>query len=100
MDLGVRAFSGCSKQHKLLVRNYELLLLERFIMQKEDIVVTEHARKKMTSEGISHEQIREALQRGSKFQQTDGLLCTYIFFSVAYKKIGEKYIIKTVFLNG
>ena len=65
----------------------------------EDILVTKHAQEKMRSEGISVKQVIEALERGSKFQQTEGLLAAYTYFSVAYKRIGEKYIIKTVFLK-
>jgi len=53
----------------------------------------------MIVEGISVEQICDALERGSKFQQTEGYLSVYTFFSVAYKKLGDKYKIKTVFLN-
>ena len=65
----------------------------------EDLLITKHAQNKMNVEGIGINQIIEALERGSKFSQTDGLLVVYNYFSVAYKQIGQKYIIKTVFLN-
>ena len=53
----------------------------------------------MNVEGISANQIIEAIERGSKFQQTDGILSVYSYFSVAYKQLGAKYLIKTVFVN-
>ena len=65
----------------------------------DDLWITTHAQEKMQAEGVSAKQIIEALERGSKFQQTDGLLTKYSYFSVAYKKIGTKYLIKTVFIN-
>ncbi|PIN79569.1 hypothetical protein COV16_03475 [Candidatus Woesearchaeota archaeon CG10_big_fil_rev_8_21_14_0_10_34_8] len=65
----------------------------------KDLWITKHAQEKMQIEGISAKQICEAIERGSKFQQTNGLLVKYSYFSVAYKIIGEKYLIKTVFLN-
>ncbi len=69
------------------------------MIKKEDVLLTMHAQKKMIIEGISVEQIVEALERGSKFQQTEGILAVYSYFSVAYKKVDTKYLIKTVFLN-
>lgn len=53
----------------------------------------------MVIEGITPEQICEAIARGSRFVQTQGYLSAYTYFSVAWKKVGEKYKIKTVFLN-
>lgn len=70
------------------------------MITEEDLIVTKHAQEKMHIEGISIQQIIEALERGSKYQQTDGLLAVYSYYSVAYKKISSKYVIKTVFING
>ena len=51
----------------------------------------------MSELGISKEQIKEAIKRGSKFRQTEGLLAKYSYFAVAYRKIGDDiYKIKTV----
>jgi len=59
--------------------------------------ITKHARFKMSELGISKEQIKVAIKRGSKYNQTDGLLAVYTYFAVAYKKIGDDtYKIKTV----
>lgn len=67
---------------------------------EEDLIVTKHAQEKMHVEGITVAQIIEALERGSKYQQTDGFLAVYSYYSVAYKKLGTKYLIKTAFING
>lgn len=69
------------------------------MIEEKDLWITQHAAEKMTIEGISAQQICIALERGSKFQQTEGYLCVYSYFSIAYKKVGEKYKIKTVFIN-
>ena len=66
----------------------------------DDLVITKHAQEKMHVEGISVQQVLDALDRGSKYQQTDGVLTRYSFYSVAYKKMGSTYLIKTVFVNG
>ena len=65
----------------------------------EELWITKHASDKMVIEGITPEQVCEAIERGSKFTQTEGYLSVYGYFSVAWKKAGEKYKIKTVFLN-
>lgn len=60
------------------------------------LVITEHAKQRMDMYGITEEQIKTAITRGSKFKQTDGLLAIHTYIRVAYKIIGDKYIIKTV----
>lgn len=63
------------------------------------IILTKHAKEKMVMLGISKEQIKIAIERGSKVNQTDGFLASYGYLKVAYKKIGENYYkIKTVFI--
>ncbi len=64
-----------------------------------DLWITQHAADKMVIEGITKEQICVALERGAKFKQTEGYICKYSYFSVAYKIVGNKYRIKTVFVN-
>ncbi|MBS3120916.1 DUF4258 domain-containing protein [Candidatus Woesearchaeota archaeon] len=70
------------------------------MLTENDLIITKHAQEKMHIEGISVSQIIEALERGSKYRQTDGLLAVHSYYSVAYKIIGAKYLIKTVFTNG
>ena len=53
----------------------------------------------MQERGITKKQVEQALRKGSKFKQTDGILVKYSYFSVAYKVKGNKYIIKTVYID-
>ncbi len=53
----------------------------------------------MVVEGITARQVCIALERGSRFEQTDGYLSMYTYFSIAWKKVGDKYKIKTVYIN-
>ena len=69
------------------------------MVKATDLWITKHAADKMVIEGITTNQICLALERGSKFKQTDGYLCVYSYFSVAYKIVGDKYKIKTVFTD-
>ncbi len=61
--------------------------------------ITKHAKEKMVLHGISKEEIMKAITQGAKFQQTDGLLAKYGYIRVAYKKRGNTYRIKTVFVE-
>jgi len=68
-------------------------------VQPDDLWITKHAAEKMVIEGITMAQVCMAIERGSRFRQTEGYLCVYSYFSVAYKIVGNKYKIKTVFTN-
>ncbi|HLD05220.1 MAG TPA: DUF4258 domain-containing protein [Candidatus Nanoarchaeia archaeon] len=63
------------------------------------VEISRHAKEKMDLEGIDEEQVKLALKRGSISRQTDGYLASYTYFTVAYKKRGEVYRVKTVFTN-
>ena len=63
------------------------------------IQISKHAKEKMDIEGIDEEQLRRAIKMGSKSRQTDGYLATYTYIKVAYKKRGDVYRIKTVFVD-
>lgn len=65
----------------------------------QELWITQHAADKMVMEGISAQQICEAIERGSRFTQTEGYLNVYTYFSVAWKRVGNLYKIKTVYLN-
>ena len=69
------------------------------MITRSNLIITKHASDKMIIEGISIDQICEAINKGSKFKQTEGYLAVYTYFTVAYKIIENKYKIKTVFLN-
>lgn len=65
-----------------------------------NIMLTRHAVERMIAKAVNKEQIKEAIKKGSKIRQTDGLLAIYGYIEVAYKKIGpDTYKIKTVKLR-
>lgn len=65
-----------------------------------ELIITNHARDKMHTEGIEKEQIKRCIKRGAKFRQTGGFLAVYTYIQVAYKIIGkDKYLIKTVMVK-
>ena len=61
--------------------------------------ISKHAKEKMDIEGVDEEQIKRAIKMGSISRQTDGYLATYTYINVAYKKRGDVYRIKTVFVD-
>lgn len=61
--------------------------------------ITEHAKQKMVIHGITKEQIIKTIKQGAKFEQTDGFLAKYSYIRVAYKKRGDSYKIKTVYVE-
>ena len=61
--------------------------------------ISRHAQERMAVEGIDQDQIKRAIKMGSKSRQTDGYLASYTYIRVAYKKRGDVYRIKTVFVD-
>ncbi|MBS3105039.1 DUF4258 domain-containing protein [Candidatus Woesearchaeota archaeon] len=61
--------------------------------------ISKHAKEKMEIEGIDEEQVKRAIKMGSISRQTDGYLAAYTYINVAYKKRGNVYRIKTVFVD-
>lgn len=61
--------------------------------------ITKHAREKMVIYGITKEQVKRTIQQGAKFEQTDGFLVKYSYIRAAYKKRGDFYKIKTVYVD-
>lgn len=64
-----------------------------------ELWITRHAQDKMILLGISEHDIEKTIRRGSQYKQTDGKLAVYAYICVAYKKIRNKYLIKTVFVK-
>ncbi len=65
-----------------------------------ELFISQHASEKMLWLGLTKEQVREAIIKGSKFRQTDGFLASYRYVRVAYKKIGNNaYKVKTVYVE-
>jgi len=65
-----------------------------------NIKITKHAKEQMINRVVEKEEIKKAIQRGAKIKQTDGFLSHYGYILVAWKKVGEDYIIKTVMIKG
>ena len=63
------------------------------------LLLTQHAKEQMAARGITLEQIRLAIQRGSTIKQTGGYLSSYTYIMVAWKKLDEYYKIKTVMVK-
>jgi len=62
--------------------------------------ITKHANDKMLWLGISEEEVKKAIMRGSKFKQTDGYLAIYTYLRIAYKKLNKNvYKIKSVMIE-
>ena len=65
------------------------------MLRDEDIIFSKHAAERMIDRGITKEQVKAAIERGAKFRQTGGLLAKYTYFSVAYRKEGRRYFVKS-----
>ena len=64
------------------------------------LLLTKHAKEKMAVHGITKEQVKQVIGRGATVKQTDGLLASYTYLKVAYKKVADGvYKIKTVFVG-
>ncbi len=64
-----------------------------------ELILTAHAKERMVQHTITKAMIKEVIKKGAKIRQTDGFLASYTYIKVAYKQIGEKYIIKTVMVG-
>lgn len=63
------------------------------------LILTLHAKEQMVERGISRQQVIDAIKRGSKTAQTGGFLASYGYVKVAYKVMGDDYIVKTVMIG-
>ena len=50
----------------------------------------------MISRGISLEEVRNAILKGSKRVQDGKIVATYRYFEVVYKKVNEIFVVVTV----
>ncbi len=55
-----------------------------------------HARCRMVERGISHREVKNAINKGAKHLQDRRIVSTYSYFEVVYKKAGEKIYVITV----
>lgn len=64
-----------------------------------ELILTKHAQERMDRYGITEDQILLTIKRGAKIPQTEGFLAVYTYIRIAYKIVGDKYIIKTVMIE-
>jgi hypothetical protein len=57
---------------------------------------TKHARERMVSRGISLEEVKSAILKGSKRIQNGKIVAAYRYFEVVYKKVDETFVVITV----
>ncbi|MFQ6136359.1 MAG: DUF4258 domain-containing protein [Candidatus Hydrothermarchaeales archaeon] len=60
------------------------------------IKYSKHARFRMIERGISHEEVKNAINKGTKRLQGGKIVSTYSYFEVVYKKAREKVYVITV----
>ncbi len=60
------------------------------------IILTKHARGRMVSRGISLEEVKKAIMKGSKRIQNGKIVAAYRYFEVVYKKVDETFVVVTV----
>ena len=53
----------------------------------------------MFEKGITKEEVKSCIEKGMKVKQKEGMLAKLNYISVAYIKLKDKYIIKTVMLE-
>ncbi len=60
------------------------------------VILTKHARERMVSRGISLEEVKKAILKGSKRIQNGKVVATYRYFEVVYKKVDATFVVVTV----
>jgi hypothetical protein len=60
------------------------------------IILTKHARERMVLRGISLEEVKNAILKGSKRIQDGKIVAAYRYFEVVYKKVDEIFVVVTV----
>jgi hypothetical protein len=60
------------------------------------VILTKHARERMVSRGISLEEIKKAILKGSKRIQNGKVVAAYRYFEVVYKKVNETFVVATI----
>jgi len=60
------------------------------------IILTKHARERMIARGISLEEVKNAIMRGSKRVQGGKIVAAYRYFEAVCKKVDEIFVVVTV----
>lgn len=62
-----------------------------------EVRYSKHAREQMVARGISEEDVREGIERGSKgIQKPNKILSYHKYFCVVYRKKGDLHFVITV----
>ena len=61
-----------------------------------EIILTKHARERMIVRGISLEEIKNAILKGSKRIQDGKIIATYRYFEVVYRRADDMFVVITV----
>lgn len=57
---------------------------------------SKHARFRMIERGISHREVKNAINKGAKRLQDRKIVSAYSYFEVVYRKAGEKIYVITI----
>jgi hypothetical protein len=68
-------------------------------MRLMKLTLSQHAIEQARERGVSIEQVKNAIQRGAKFLQSDKVVADYTYIRVVYKKIKEEYFVITVMVK-
>jgi hypothetical protein len=60
------------------------------------VIFTKHARERMVARGVSLEEVKKAILKGSKRIQNGKVVAAYRYFEVVYKKVDEIFVVVTV----
>ena len=70
------------------------------MVNKEDLIMTQHAQDEALDDGISRVEIAEAISRGPRIPEGNHFVTVYRHFTVAYEKFPEgRYKVITVHLG-
>jgi len=64
-----------------------------------NILLSKHALEQSRERGISINEIKDTIQKGSKYLQGEKIVSTYRNIKVVFKKINEKFFIITVMIR-
>lgn len=70
------------------------------MVTKDDLILTKHAQDEAMDDGISRDEIAEAISRGPRVPEGNHFMTVYRHFTVAYEKLTDgRYKIITVHLG-
>jgi len=64
-----------------------------------EIIMSRHALEQARERGVSINEIKETIQKGSKFLQQDKVVSMYRHIKIVFKKVKNKFFIITVMIR-